>query len=320
MQILTKQGAFDADVMRAINGNFASVGNAFVPAQGGILYLDTVNGSDSNDGSAWFVAGASVPANGVGPFRSMAYALTKVRSNGVIAFTGKIREQCVAPLGVYGVTIIGCAGAGAPRTDLAASWLAPTSPTAATPLLQLLEQGWSLQNFLMTGPDDDACVKLSRRESAAIPDASHATFFGMQFQGGYIHIEDDGGSFNVRINNCVFMLAAGASGGAIVSTSTTVAAPYKWQITNSVFLANVNHIVMPFNKAIIGGNGKGNVFGVATTAVINLTGGTAPNFVVNNTFNITAADFDPAGGVTGVTGDTWSNTLSDAIETGLPAN
>lgn len=37
-------------------------------------------------------------------------------------------------------------------------------------------------------------------------------------------------------------------------------------------------------------------------------------------FTIAAADFDPAGGVTGVTGDVWSNTLTDTIETGLPAN
>lgn len=317
MRVLTKEGAFDSDLRTAINANFAELAGVTYP--GGILYVDTVHGADSNDGSGWYVPNAAFPSNGVGPFRTMAKALTKCQSFSKIAFVGKIREQCVAPLGVYGVTIQGYAG-GAPRTDLAASWLAPTSATAATPLLQLLEQGWTLANFLMTGPTDDACVKLSRRESAAIPDASHACFVGMQFQGGFIHIEDDGGSFNVRIDGCTFMLAAGVGGGAIVSTSTTVAAPYKWVITNSVFESNVNHIVMPFNKAVIGFGGQGNVFLAATTAVINLTGGTAPNVVNGNVFNIAAADFDPAGGVTGVTGDAWSNTLTDAIETGLPAN
>lgn len=297
-------GAFSKQDRSAIQTNIGNAGTLSKTT----YYVDTINGDNANDGLDWTSA-----------FATMRQALATVQSFGRIVFTGKIREQLVAPLGVYGVTIIGAAG-GAPRTDLAASWIAPVSAASATPLLQLREQGWTLANFLMTGPTDDACVKISRRESATLPDASHACFSGMQFQGGFIHIEDDGGSFNVRVDGCTFMLAAGVGGGAIVSTSTTVAAPYKWVITNSNFQSNVNHIVMPFNKAIIGMNGQGNTFAAATTAVINLTGGTAPNNVVNNSFAIAAVDFDPAGGVTGVTGDIWSNTLSDAIETGLPAN
>lgn len=312
MQVLTKQGSFDADVMNAINANFNELNGIAFP--GGTVYVNTVTGSDANTG-----LNSGVTANGFGPFASMAAAFRVARSFSQIVFTGKIREQLVAPLSVYGVTITGVAG-GAPRTDLAASWLAPTAAVAATPLLQLREQGWTLQNFLMTGPADAACVKLSRRESAALPDASHACFFGMQFQGGFIHIEDDGGSFNVRIDRSTFMLASGVGGGAIISTSTTVALPYKWVVTRSNFLQNVRHIVMPFNRGIIGMNGAGNTFDTATTTTISLVGGTAPNQVVNNSFAIAAADFDPAGGVTGVTGDLWSNTLTDAIETGLPAN
>ena len=57
-----------------------------------------------------------------------------------------------------------------------------------------------------------------------------------------------------------------------------------------------------------------------TTALINLSVGTGYNAVIRNTFDIAAADFDPAGGVTGKAGDVWSNYLTDAIETGLPAN
>jgi hypothetical protein len=276
-------GAFTPQTAAQIDQNIV----AATTLNAAVWYVDTVNGLDTNDGQSATSA-----------FQTMRQAFSVIDSNDQIRFVGKVREQLVAPLGVYGVTIIGAAGAGAPRTDLAASWLAPSSPTATTPLLQLREQGWSLQNFLMTGPSDDACVKLSRRENATYPDASHATFYGMQFQGGFIHIEDDGGSFNVRVNGCTFMLASGVGGGAIVSTSTTIAAPYKWVITNSVFQSNVNHIVMPYNKAIIGYNGNGNVFAAATTAVINLTGGTAPNIVCDNTFDIAAASFDPAGGLT----------------------
>jgi hypothetical protein len=55
------------------------------------------------------------------------------------------------------------------------------------------------------------------------------------------------------------------------------------------------------------------------TLVCDFTGG-KENVVVGNSFNIAAASFDPAGGVTGTATDVWSNTLTDAIETGLPTN
>ncbi len=316
MITLVKQGAFDADAVNAINANFMQFGNAILPQPNPVVYVDTVNGLEVNDGTNWVTP--QTPQTRQGPVQTMARALTLVRSNGVIAVVGKIREQVVAPLGIYNVSIIGAVAN--PHHDLAASWLYPVSPVAATPLIRLREQGWGFRNMLFQGYTDAAAVMLKRREDATDPDASHAWFENCRWSEGFIHIEDNGGCFNVRINGCTFMLATGTGGGAIKSTSTTVALPYKWVITNSNFQNNVNHIVMPFNKAIIGFRGKGNTFSGATTAVINLTGGTAPNMVVDNAFDIAAADFDPAGGVTGVTGDTWSNTLSDAIETGLPAN
>lgn len=306
MELITQDGAFDATVRRQINDNFSEVAGGGGQVNN-TYYVDTVNGYDYQDGRSWG-----------GALKTMAAAFAKIVSNDRIQFKGQVKEQLVAPLGVSNVCIYGLPTL--PHHDGASAWLPPASPTATTPLLQLREQGWILANFLMQPHTDDAAVKLSRRESATLPDASHAQFLGMRFAGGFIHIEDDGGSFNVKVDGCTFMLAAGVGGGAIVSTSTTIANPYKWVITNSIFQSNVNHIVMPFNKAVIGYRGKGNVFVQATTAVINLTGGEAPNVVNDNVFNIAAADFDPAGGVTGVTGDAWSNTLTDAIETGLPAN
>ncbi len=109
---------------------------------------------------------------------------------------------------------------------------------------------------------------------------------------------------------------SGAGDTAIKNTSTAVAAPLRWIIQNSAFYGNANHIV----AAASGWTIKGCTFDGAATLTIDLTGGVAPNMVQQNAFAITAANFDPAGGVTGVSGDAWSNYLIDAVETGLPAN
>lgn len=304
MVTITQQGAVDKSILDQINANFLELS---APVDGTAYYVDTDNGFDYNDGRSWDKA-----------LKTMQAAFNKLVSNDAIVFKGKVREQLVAPLNVYNVSISGLPTP--PHHDNASAWMPPSSPAAATPLLQLREQGWTLANFLMQPHTDDAAVKLSRRENASLPDASHARFLGMRFVGGFIHIEDDGGSFNVIVDGCTFMLAAGAGGGAIISTSATIANPYKWVITNSIFQSNVNHIVMPFNKAVIGYRGKGNVFVEKTTKGIDLTGGEAPNVVNDNVFDVAADDFDPTGGFTGVTGDAWSNTLADAIETGLPTD
>lgn len=262
-------------------------------------WVDTVNGDDGLDGQS--------PS---GAFRTMGKAFTKIASHDVIVFVGKIKEQLVAPLGVIGVTIVG--GDTRPRHDDAASWTIPDVAAATTPLLRLREQGWVLCNFLMYGTTDSAAVMLKRREDGVDPDASHAQFLGMRFVGNFIGIEDNGGHFNVLVDSCIFQ----DNTDAIKSTSTTIAAPLQWTITNNLFRTNTNGITMPFSKSRILYNQIVNT----TTTVINLTGGTAPNVVNQNIFDINAADFDPVGGVTGVTGDAWSNTLKDAIETGLPAN
>lgn len=274
----------------------------FVTLQGfdDMWFVDTVNGNDENSGRAPDEA-----------FETMAAAFEVIESHDTISFVGKVKEQLVAPLGVYGVKIIGADTT--PRHDLAASWTIPDSPAATTPLLRLREQGWVLSNFLMYGTTDSAAVMLKRREDATDPDASHAQFLGMRFVGNYIGIEDNGGHFNVTVDGCTFQ---DNTNGGIKSTSTTIAAPLMWRIVNNRFKVNASPIVMPFSSAFI----NNNTFIGSTTAVINLTGGTAPNIVTFNTFDIDAADFDPAGGVTGVSGDVWHNLLKDAIETGLPAN
>lgn len=263
-------------------------------------YVDTVNGNASYDGRSWASA-----------FLTMAAALAAVPSHAIIYVRGKVREQLVAPLGIYGVSIIGADTT--PRHDLAASWVPPASPTAATALLKLREQGWTIENLLLQSHTSSPAVELHRAEDATNPDPSHATFRNCRFEG-VDGIVDRGGCFNVTVEDCLFR---GLTGHAIKCVSTSIANPLHWHIRRNRFFDCTNAIAAAFSKATI----QDNLFATITTAVIDLTGGVAPNLVVDNTFNINAADFDPAGGVTGVSGDVWSNRLKDTLnEHGLPAN
>lgn len=269
-------------------------------------WVDTVNGSDSNSGQA--------PDDA---FQTMTAAFAVIDSRDNIFFVGKVREQLVAPLGVYGVSIIGADTS--PRHDLAASWVPPASPVATTPLLKLREQGWVLANFLMQGHTDHAAVELKRREDATDPDPSHAVFLGMRFDGGLYGIINNGGASFLTVDRCQFRGQVGANGGAYVVTSTTVAVPLNVLIANSRFLDNQSNLIGPFSYGVI----RDNNFDTATATQINTTDGSAQGgntHVVRNSFNIAAADFDPTGGVTGVSSDVWYNYLQDAVESGQPAN
>jgi hypothetical protein len=272
------------------------------PVGGTYWFVDTVNGSDGNTGTspsdARATLGSILDGGSLGSFDT-------------IYVSGKLREQLEAPVGVYGVTIVG--NCTTPNHDNSASWTLPASgATAEAPLILLREQGWVIANMVMYGTTDSAAVELKRREDATDPDPSHAQFVNVRFVSNFIGIEDNGGCFNVKITGCTFQ----SNTDAIKNTSTTIANPLMWSITGSNFIGNTNAITSPASKWSI----KGNNIVETTTTVIDFTGGIAPNVVNQNVFDIAAANFDPAGGVTGVTGDAWSNTLTDVIETGLPAN
>ena len=280
-------------------------GAGALPVGGRWWFVDTVNGNDGATGESFDQAKLTV--NGV-------FTDPNFGSLDVIEINGKVREQLVAPLGVYGVTIIG--NNTTPRHDLASSWVPPAAPVAATPLLELREQGWVIQNLLMQAPTDAAAVMLHRAESATYPDPSHAQFLGVRFAGGSIGIQDNGGCFNVKVLGCTFQSLTGA---AIRTSSTAIAVPLMWEIRGNRFLLCTNGIQVSLNDSQI----TGNVIEKATTETINTIYASAQgarNFVALNEFNIAAADFDPAGGVTGSATDHWHNYLNDTEEFGVPAN
>lgn len=277
-------------------------------------YVDAAGGSDGNSGKSWQA-----------PFLTMAKAFSLLQSGDHIYFVGKIREQLTTPVQVFDVTITG--GGNRPRhADAtpdptggasASTWTTPASGSTNTPLLKVLQQGWRIENFVMAGHATNACVLLYRDAGAgdAERDASHFEANGIRFASGRDGIEQSGGCYNVRIERCRFH---DLTGYCIKNTAGAgIAASYRWEIVNNDFNGCANWM----------GAWNGNSFYIAdnriahiTTALIDLSGGTGYNAIIRNTFDIAAADFDPAGGVTGKAGDVWSNYLTDAIETGLPAN
>ncbi len=265
--------------------------------------------------------------DGNGPrnsFTTMTDIFNHLRSRDVIILGGVLREQVVAPLDVFDVTVMGAANQPRQATDAGvptgggASWLAPTSPVAATPLIELREQGWSFQNLQMAGPSDAAAIKMHCEETATYPDASHLTLDGVRFTGGFIGLEDYGGASNVLIQNCSFEDMAGVGGAAIKVTNQGIRIPSRWQFQNNRILPCVNGIV----GAWVDSRFIHNTISKSTTTTMNLASGNTGlrNFICFNFFNIAAADFDPAGGVTGNATDTWINYLSDALEFGIPTN
>lgn len=284
-------------------------------AAGVELYVDALNGSDSNGGRSFGSA-----------LKTMARAFALVQSGDVINFVGKITEQLSTPVQVFDVTIRG--GGNRPRHADAApaplggasasTWAMPTSgPVQTTPLLIIQQQGWRLENVVLAGPTTAACVQLLRNAGAgnAERDASHAEIIGCRFASGRDGIEQSGGCYNVGIYDNSFH---DLTGYAIKHTAGAgVAACYRWQIKRNRFQACANWFnAFAFNHFEI----HDNVIGSITTGLLDTSGGAGHNTILRNAFDIAAADFDPVGGVTGHATDVWSNYLKDAIETGLPAN
>jgi hypothetical protein len=117
-----------------------------------------------------------------GAYLTMADCFTQLKSRDVIVLGGVLREQAIAPLDVYDVTIIGAANnprqatSGGVPTGGGASWLAPTSPVALQALLEIRAAGWSINNIQFTPTTSAAAVRLTRSAVIDTIDASHASF------------------------------------------------------------------------------------------------------------------------------------------------
>lgn len=283
--------------LKDINDNFGELFPRPAPA----YFVDTVNGSNNNNGQSFESA-----------FATMAAALTAAVTGSTIYFTGDVREELTGSNLKFDITIIGVGSkhhADVPAEGYhpgASVWRAPASPTATTPLIKVRGRGWKFINILFDCPVDAAAIYLERNALSGTSeyDASHASIIGCDFRNGKYAIQDVGGAFNVRIEDCDFETIDEASGCAIINTSAAVANPRRWVIIDNRFQpdssteGNLQHIDSPLQGSAI----KDNIFGTvkSTGIYIDLTGG-AGNAVINNALGGVYDTSDYVGG----TGDMW---------------
>ena len=274
------------------------------------LYVNSYTGSNTYTGTS-----------SDQPLATIAEALARANNGSIIGIFGVFKEHCTTRLGLQDVTIVGQANtprqatSGGVANGGGATWLSATGGTTA--LLTIQGQGFTIQNIYFNNSATAApCLDLiTVGDPPSEADAAHLLVQGCIFTGADNGIDATDGTNFVRIVDCTFLNFAG-SGDIAINATGGVGTLLDWRIVGCKFYNNVINI----KAALSHGTIAGCYIEAGSTTTIDLTNGTAPNFVVGNAFNIAADDFDPAGGVTGVTGDVWSNTLTNEIQTGLPAN
>lgn len=256
-----------------------------------------------------------------GSFTTFSALAPNLRSRDVIVLAGVLREQALAPLGVFDVTVIGATNVARQSTNSGvpnggAYWTYPSSgATAATALITLREQGWSFQNIAFAPYTSSPCIEGIRAESATYPDPSHLLIDSCMFIDGTtgIGFQDSGGLYNVQITNCIFQSLTTAIKGV---TGAGIATPLRHLYQNNYFNQNTNDIVIGCSYGRI----LNNSFKNTTTQKVDLTAG-GHEIVMLNYFDDNAADIDPAHGYTGSATGTWGNYTLDqaALQVGQPA-
>lgn len=286
-----------------------------LPVGGTVWFVNTAAGADGNTGREPVTISSTD-----GPLATMARAFAQCGDNDVIYVKGVVREQIVAPLGVQGVVIVGNVG-GRTRHDDGARWTFPATPTAATPLLTLREQGWEVHNLLMVPYTASGAIRLRREENATYPDASHAIISGCKFIADTgIGIEDYGGNSHVLVDSCEFNGSATVLTNGILNTNVSIANPLRWLIQNNIFQQVTQSIVMQGSECVI----RNNVFGLPFSSgrkIIALAGGTGYNQVLYNFFNENEANMLISKGYSSAAAtDSWRNYSNNvaAMTVGVP--
>ena len=242
------------------------------------------------------------------------FSSRSIRSGDRIYLVGKVREQISTPAGLFGVEVIGIgatrhaddhtepSGGGYQGGSFSATWTAPASPTSATPLLTVRQQGWKFYNILFDGPSDAAAIQLLRDAGSGDDedDASHAEFYGCKFVAGQNHIEFKGGLSQVILADNLFF---GSTADSILETvGAGVGTNNYHRFLRNHWHNNESHIDMAMNYGSI----IGNIFGKFTTDGISLTGG-SENTVGGNYLYGT---YSAAGGYDAGTNDEWGGNLN----------
>ena len=252
-----------------------------------------------------------------GSFATFTALKPHLKTRDLIILSGVLREQAVCPVGVKDVTVLGACNElrqatsdGVPNGG-GACWLAPTSPAATTPLIRVIEQGWSFENIQFAPVAASACITFDRRETAAIPDSSHGAVRNCYFTTG------GASGFGVElievkktvIEDCLFEALTGASGTAIKGTAGSgIAAKSHLLIRRNRFVLNINDIDIPSTDySLITQNVFFSTNPIEAGIRIKLSGSTGRNRVLLNQFSDVAADVTIAKGYTPGTNDVWNN-------------
>jgi hypothetical protein len=296
--------------LKDINDNFAAV----APQPATTYFVDTFNGSDSNNGQSFESA-----------FATMTKALSVVTTGGKIYFVGDVREECIGSNLVFDVTIQGAGGLHHPDQPSSAynpgasTWRAPAEPTATTPLIEVRGRGWRFINIMFDCPVDAAAIKLVNNSGSGLTeyDASHAVIQGCVFQQGKYGIQLDGPIGHVMLWDNDFAILS-ETGGCALYAATDGGPHYRWRIERNYFVAaataegnkgNQSHIDCALMSSLIIGNFFGTV--EATGKYVDLTGG-QDNIVTENHMmgSYSTDDYVAA------TGDSWiGNRSIDLSET-----
>lgn len=257
-----------------------------------------------------------------GAFATFADLAPQLRSRDLIYLSGVLREQAITPVGVYDVTIVGAANQprqatnGGVPTGGGASWLAPTSPVATTPLLQVIEQGWDIQNIQFAPVAASDCIRFRRMETATIPDGSHGRVKGCYFSTGGAagHGVNLGECKRIVVEDCQFEALTGAGGTAIRrSADGGIANTNYCIIQRNIFTGCANDIILASGTNILV---RDNIFEAAVDGArkfIQVTG--ANLFALNNYFRqVATAGYSVANGFEGGATDTWRNWVNDAAD------
>jgi hypothetical protein len=254
------------------------------------------------------------PRNSFTTFTDLA---PNLRSRDLIYLGGVLREQAVAPLDIYDVTLLGVANtprqstSGGVPTGGGATWMAPASgAVAATPLLELRAQGWNIENISFTPHTSSAGIRLTRSASVDTIDAGHFRIsnclFAAQGGSGQIGIEDTAGSGFGIIEDCRFLQLTGT---AIKGLGTGADNPTGWRITRNRFNANTHAIAINLKEGLVDHNYIRQTADDTNFKVNFNAAGTIGSFnqVIKNIFSDVVANITIAKGYKPGTSDVWRN-------------
>lgn len=275
-------------------------------------YVDTNNGSDTRfTGKKWSQA-----------FATMNKAFTSASSGDTIAFVGNINECLTSPTGLADLTIVGAGNT--PRhadthplngEKAASTW--KIGSLGNNPLLILRNPGWRIVNVLFAAHSTNYAIRLDRTadEDATEQDASHLQVIGCRFASGAGGINDTGGCFNVRIQDCWFQALTTA---CILGVGNIGVGQLMWHIRNNHFYGFTNGVKIAAHGCVIEGNYFTDGGTPNTTFVLNTNnGGGADNFIVKNFFQTATANFNTPD-VVGTATDVWTmNATPDAQSAGV---